>query len=118
MSLNCVSMDYYDRTRKIPPPTSQLKLGAKPAVPLQVNLCKNPQCENFGIPAKVEPIKPGTHPDRDFHYKVTNTSKGRVPAILCKSCKEKIPIKSNTGISAEFGRITHSALTPTETLVY
>ena len=88
------------------PPTSQLKLGAKQALQIQVNFCKNPQCDNFGITAKEEPIKPGPNPDRDFHYKVTNTAKGRVPAILCKSCKEKIPIKSNTGISAEFERIT------------
>lgn len=98
------------------PPTSHLILGAIPAEPLQVNFCKNPQCDNFGIPAKEESIKPGPNPDRDFHYKVTNTAKGRVPAILCKSCKEKIPIKSNAGISAEFERITRPILTATEKL--
>jgi len=98
------------------PPTSQLKLGASPAMPLQVNFCKNPRCENFGIPAREEAGKPGPSPDRDTHYTVTNTSKGRIPAILCKSCNEKIPIKSNTGISAEFERITHSVLTTTELL--
>lgn len=96
------------------PPTSQLKLGANSASPLQVNFCKNPQCDNFGIPAKEEPIKPGPSPDRDFHYKVTNTAKGRIPALLCKSCKEKIPIKSNAGISAEFERITRACLTAAE----
>jgi hypothetical protein len=96
------------------PPTSLLRLGATQAQPLQVNFCKNPQCDNFGVTAKEEPIKPGPNPNRDFHYKVTNTAKGRVPALLCKSCKEKIPIKSNAGISAEFERITHSILTTTE----
>jgi len=96
------------------PPTSLLKLGAKQALPLQVNFCKNPQCDNFGVIAKEEPIKPGPNPNRDFHYKVTSTAKGRVPALLCKSCKEKIPIKSNAGIAAEFERITHSTLTTTE----
>lgn len=98
------------------PPTSQLKLGANPAVSLQINFCKNPQCENFGIPAREEPGKPGPSPDRDLHYKVTNTAKGRTPALLCKSCKEKIPIKSNAGISAEFDRIARSALSTTEKL--
>lgn len=98
------------------PPTTLLKLGANQAQPLQVNFCKNPQCENFGITAKEEPTKPGPSPDRDFHYKVTNTAKGRIPAILCKACKEKIPIKSNAGISAEFERITRSILTVTEKL--
>ncbi len=96
------------------PPTVSAKLGAFETVPLQVNFCKNPQCENFGIPAKEQLIKPGPNPDRDFHYVVTNTAKGRIPAILCKSCKEKIPIKSNKGISEEFERITHSILTPDE----
>jgi hypothetical protein len=98
------------------PPTSQLKLGANPAQRLQVNFCKNPQCENFGIPAREEPVKPGPSADRDTHYRVTNTSEGRIPAILCKSCHEKIPIKSNTGISAEFERITQTSLTATEKL--
>jgi hypothetical protein len=98
------------------PPTSQLKLGANPAQPLQVNFCKNPQCENFGIPAREEPVKPGPSADRDIHYKVTNTSEGRIPAILCKCCNEKIPIKSNTGITAEFERISQSSLTTIEKL--
>ncbi|MEW8492512.1 MAG: hypothetical protein AB2604_01815 [Candidatus Thiodiazotropha taylori] len=98
------------------PPASRLKLGVTEPQSLQVNFCKNPRCENFGIPAKEEPVKPGPNPDRDSHYKVTNTAKGRVPAILCKSCKEKIPIKSNAGISAEFERITRPALTTTEKL--
>ena len=98
------------------PPTSRLQLGANPAQPLQVNFCKNPQCDNFGTPAREEPVKRGPSPDRDLHYKVTNTAKGRVPALLCKSCKEKIPIKSNTGIAAEFERITRPCLTTTEKL--
>lgn len=70
----------------------------------------------LGIPAKEKPIKPGPSPDRDFHYKVTNTAKGRIPAILCKACKEKIPIKSNSGISAEFRRISRQTLTTKEKL--
>ncbi len=98
------------------PPTSQLQLGAQLAQPLQVNFCKNPQCDNFGIPAREEPGKPGPSADRDLRYKVTNTAKGRVPALLCKCCKEKIPIKSNAGIAAEFKRITRSCLTPVEIL--
>ncbi|MCG8038101.1 MAG: hypothetical protein JAZ19_13815 [Candidatus Thiodiazotropha taylori] len=98
------------------PLASRLKLGVTEPESLQVNFCKNTRCENFGIPAKEEPVKPGPNPDRDPHYKATNTAKGRVPAILCKSCKEKIPIKSNTGISAEFERIARPALTTTEKL--
>ncbi len=93
------------------PISSTLKIGVKPFRYLQVNFCKNPNCENFGIPAKEEFGKPGPSPDRDMRYKVTNTAKGRTPALLCKVCKEKIPIKSNQGIAAEFERISQAILT-------
>ncbi len=91
-----------------------LKLGGHNPVPLQINFCKNPQCANFGVPAKEELTKPGPSPGRDLNYIVTNTAKGRIPAISCKSCKEKIPIKSNEGITAEFERISQAILTPVE----
>lgn len=98
------------------PPKKDLILGANQPKSIQVNFCKNPKCENFGVPAKEEISRPGPNPDRDMNYKVTSTSKGAIPAIFCKSCKEKIPIKSNKGIADEFERVSQSLLTRIETL--
>ena len=73
---------------------------------LQVNHCRNPHCENFGVPARTERGKPGPSPDRDMAYKVHSTSKGTTPSIRCKSCGgNPPPLKSNAGIAAEIERM-------------
>ena len=73
---------------------------------IQVNHCRMPDCDNYGIPAKTELIKPGPNKDGDKHYKITSTNKGSIPAILCKCCGEKAPIKSNEGIACEIKRLS------------
>ena len=79
---------------------------------IQVNHCRMPPCDNYGVPALTTPVKPGPSPGRDPHYKVATTNKGRVRALICKCCNEKPPIKSNQGIAEELERISASVLGP------
>jgi len=64
-----------------------------------------PGCPNFGVAARDTPGKPGPSPDRDPYYARTGTAKGRVPAIRCKGCGEKPPLKSNAAIAEEIARL-------------
>ena len=73
---------------------------------IQVNHCRMPDCDNYGVPARTTPVKTGPSADRDPHYKVATTNKGRVSALVCKCCGEKPPIKSNQGIVEELSRIS------------
>ena len=77
---------------------------------IQVNFCRMPDCDNYGVPARTTPVKTGPSPDRDLLYKVSSTNKGRVSALLCKCCGEKPPIKSNQGIAEELARISDPLL--------
>ena len=77
-----------------------------PAADIQINHCRMPDCDNFGVPAKTTPVKTGRSSDRDLHYTLSNTSKGRVAALKCKCCGEKPPLKSNQGIAEELARIS------------
>ena len=77
---------------------------------IQVNFCRMPDCDNYSVPARTEPVKTGPSPDRDLHYKVASTNKGRVSALVCKCCGEKPPIKSNQGIAEELARISEPLL--------
>ena len=65
---------------------------------IQVNFCRMPDCDNYSVPARTDPVKTGPSPDRDLHYKVATTNKGRVSALVCKCCGEKpvlSPIKGS-----------------------
>ena len=79
---------------------------------IQVNFCRMPDCDNFSVPARTDPVKTGPSPDRDLHYKVATTNKGRVSALVCKCCGEKPPIRSNQGIAEELARISDPLLGP------
>lgn len=79
---------------------------------VQVNFCRMPACDNYGIHARTTPVKTGPSADRDMHYKVASTNKGRVSALVCKCCGEKPPIKSNQGIVEELARISDPLLGP------
>ena len=65
---------------------------------IQVNFCRMPDCGNYGIPARMTPVNPGPSPDRDMHYKVATTKKGRVSALVCKCCGEKRPSNPIRGL--------------------
>ena len=80
-------------------PTAQLTV--------QVNHCRNPNCRNYGVPARTERQRPGPSPERDRNYKVQSTNKGLVPAIRCHACSESPPIRSNGAIAAEVRRLLH-----------
>ena len=79
---------------------------------IQVNFCRMPVCDNYGIHAVTSRIKPGPSAGRDPHYKLATTNKGRVSALVCKCCNEKPPLKSNQGIAEELTRISDTLLGP------
>jgi len=74
---------------------------------IQVNFCKNPQCKNFGVPAKQKTSKRASESD---DYVVVGTG-GQNPGIKCKACGEIPRLKSNLGIKQECDRISRY-LTP------
>ena len=72
---------------------------------IQVNHCRNPGCENYGAAPRTMPGKTGPSAGRDPNYKLHSTSGGLAPALMCKSCGESPPIKSNAGIADEIERL-------------
>ena len=64
------------------------------AISIQVNHCRMPNCDNYGIPAFTKRVRSGPSSDRDPHYRVHSTNKGRVPSLKYKCCGEEPPIKS------------------------
>lgn len=82
-----------------------------PRIPLesagiQVNFCKNPACDNYGIPASILKQPRGRKAasrGRDG-YRLNRGDSG-VTQLACLSCKEVFPLKSNQGISEELQRI-------------
>lgn len=75
---------------------------------IQVNHCRNPGCGNYGAPPRTMPGKTGPSANRDPHYRLHSTNDGLVPALLCKSCNEKPPMKNNVGIAEEIRRLTEA----------
>ena len=88
---------------RVPLPVPIDLFGARST--LQVNHCRMPDCDNYGIPARHQHGKTGPSPDRDMYYKVHSTNKGRIPSVRCKSCKDNPPMKSNASIAAELNRL-------------
>ncbi|MFK5947616.1 MAG: hypothetical protein QM500_02455 [Methylococcales bacterium] len=80
----------------------------KPRIPfekdgIQVNFCKNPLCDNYGIPAS-SVIKPKYSRQQDSYY-IVRAGRKPVARLHCKVCGEQFPIKSNLGIHEEVNRI-------------
>ena len=48
---------------------------------LHDNHCRNPRCENFGVPARTRPDKAGPCPDRDMACKVHSTSRANSQSV-------------------------------------
>ena len=74
---------------------------------VQVNHCKTPGCNNFGVPARHEPQRPGSSAERDFAYKV-DSGAGAAPSVRCKSCHDNPSMKSNQAIAEEVARLVES----------
>ena len=89
---------------RVPLPTDASLVGAKRTI--QVNYCRMPACDNYGVPAKTTRVKTGQLKGRDPHYKLGLTKGGSTPRLLCKSCRETPPIKSNAAIVSEIERLT------------
>ena len=96
-----------ERRPRVPYPAVIKLPGAERTI--QVNHCKMPACENFGVAARSEPGKRGPSPDRDMAYKVHSTAKGKVPAIRCKACLDMPPIKSNAAVAKEVERLAEES---------
>lgn len=67
---------------------------------IQVNYCKNPTCENYGVPALE---KTGGKQMNDGY--VAGGGGTSIPILKCKICGEFPPIKSNLAISEELTRL-------------
>jgi len=88
---------------------------SKPRIPLehggiQVNFCKNPGCENYGIPAAPTTGR-GAQRDR---YAVVGAGR-QYPVLKCHACGEFPPLKSNQGIAEEHERLGAYLSVPAET---
>ena len=72
---------------------------------IQVNHCRNPECDNYGVAPRTMPGKTGPGAGRDPHYRLHSTNRGQVPALLCKACNQKPPVKSNNAVAEEIDRL-------------
>ena len=88
---------------RVPLPATVNLFGTERTI--QVNHCRMPLCENYGVPARHQKSKPGPSADRDTAYRVNTTGQGQVATILCKACSENPPIKSNASIVSEINRL-------------
>jgi len=70
---------------------------------VQVNFCKNPLCDNYGVPAstKRQPRGPGASTRGRDNYKL---SKKQRVTLICGYCGETFPVKSNLAIAQEVKR--------------
>ncbi|WP_394173405.1 exonuclease domain-containing protein [Thalassotalea litorea] len=89
---------------------------------VQLNYCKNPNCDNYGVPAK-NPLKnkDGT-PKRGLanDYKLTTTRSGK--SLTCKLCKTSTRLINNRAYVLESIRINNehsllSASCPNESII-
>lgn len=72
---------------------------------IQVNFCKNPQCQNFGVPASTEKQPRGKGADERGRDTYTVCGSGRgTPMLHCNLCGQYPTIKSNKAIHEELTR--------------
>lgn len=72
---------------------------------IQINFCKNPRCDNFGVPPRLNVTRgrPTSGSNRD-EYNVSVWAPGAT-VMRCKLCGESFPLKSNLAIAEEFDRL-------------
>lgn len=73
---------------------------------IQINYCKNPACQNYGVPALE---KSGSKQMNDGY--IASGGGTSTPVLRCKLCGEFPPIKSNIAVSEELTRLL-ADLTP------
>jgi len=74
---------------------------------IQVNFCKNPLCDNYGVPASMnkQPRGPKAASAPRDSYTIVASGK-RMPMLHCHKCGEYPTLKSNQGIAKEVDRIS------------
>lgn len=90
------------------PPTTA---PAIPRVPpdvggIQVNHCKNPICDNFGVPPSLGRRPAGTPPGKGSYNITGGGTGGSIKLLKCELCGETPPIKSNQAIFEELSRMS------------
>jgi len=76
---------------------------------IQVNFCKNPLCENYGVPACATKQPRGINSQGKSRDTYTLVGSGRkVPMLHCHKCGEYPTLKSNQGIADEVARLSKS----------
>lgn len=73
---------------------------------VQVNFCKDPNCPNFGVPAKVRKLKTGGPKGTRRDTYELDKKRHKSPHLICSLCNEIIPIRSNEAIYQEFTRFS------------
>jgi transposase-like protein len=74
---------------------------------IQTNFCKNPVCENFGVPASTDRQPRGRSANKGNrdNYKLARGGANKVTQLVCLHCGETPPVKSNQAIAEEVKRI-------------
>lgn len=72
---------------------------------VQLNYCKNPNCENYGVPAKNPEKNKDGKPKRGLgnNYKLTNVRDGKV--LTCKLCNTSTRLINNRAFVLESQRV-------------
>jgi DNA polymerase III epsilon subunit len=72
---------------------------------VQMNYCKNPNCSNYGVPAKNPDKKADGSPKRGLgnNYKLTNVDSGKV--LTCKLCSTSTTLINNRSFVLEALRV-------------
>ena len=70
---------------------------------IEVNFCKTPGCENFGVPPRKGPIINGPGTKGQDRYKVAGHGKG-TSALICAACGKGTRLKNNLAVHEEFER--------------
>jgi len=82
----------------------------RPRIPLeengiQVNFCKNPTCDSYGVAASTQKQPRGRNARlKGDVYTVVGSGKG-IPMLRCHKCDEHPTLKSNQGIADEVQRM-------------
>lgn len=84
---------------------------------VEVNFCKLPTCDNFGVPASLKKYArrasaPASLPGTEYRLGGSGTSASAAPLLHCLLCNEYPPIKSNRGIAEELARISAYLVPP------
>lgn len=75
---------------------------------IQVNYCKNPTCDNYGVPASQVSGR-----QRKDRYALSGAGR-QTPVLKCHACNEYPPLKSNLAIAEELDRLGGYLAQPVE----